>query len=191
MKTTAAVLFLILASLSLANAQDFNATLSSNDTLQAEFNSTAETMVVTTTKLPVNAAADTSSVTLATTPASANANIFQLKTICSCQMDSLADSEMITCPNNFKINIVSAVVYDMNNTRCEKSENTVQAGYLASIKEDLANYCTGTNCSISQSHIIGSVDITNRKKEVVCLTVDIKWFCYQFTSKPSKLLKLL
>lgn len=112
------------------------------------------------------------------------------KTICTCLMPGLDDSQTISCStgqqsagnsNNYKINIINAYMFDSGSI--DRSNCTLKAetfGLIKYITDELQLIClTSSNCSISKSFLVNLVS----DSYVKCLSTSIFYNCVA----PSKL----
>lgn len=105
------------------------------------------------------------------------------KTICTCLMPGLDNSQTISCStgqsgtsNNYKINIINAYMFDsgsIDRSNCTLKSETF--GLIKYITDELQLIClTSSNCSISKSFLI---NLVSDSQYVKCLSTSIFYNC--------------
>ena len=90
------------------------------------------------------------------------------------------DFETITCPINYKMSIINAMLFDTarNLTQCLPMTSTDTP--IKPIKSYLQDLCTDYNCSITKSFLINL--LFNELPVINNLSLDINWQCFMSTS---------
>ena len=86
-------------------------------------------------------------------------------------MLNLNDADFISCSRNYKINIINSVLFDPGTIGCVFNRSMI----IQYITKDLQDLCINSNCSISKSFIIDSLD---SDVAVMNLSLYTTWSCY-------------
>lgn len=102
------------------------------------------------------------------------------KTICTCLLDGLHDSELLTCPSSHQLDITDAILYDYGDSASEDNCSLSKIpDKFKNIKNEIRSICSiGPFCRIKQSDLINM----NENEKIDCLTILVIWNCLRIIS---------
>lgn len=96
------------------------------------------------------------------------------------ELAELDDYQTISCPINYKISVINAILFDTARNLTECLPMTKSDKFIKMIKNELQDFCTDYNCSITKEFLINL--LLNEIPVINNLSLDVNWQCFMTTS---------